>query len=233
MSNPRPSFYALTSKQRDEVIELAGKLGRFDVILVDFPWRFGTYSKKGMGRSAERHYGTMTLDEIAAYPITAFAARDCVLLSWATVPFLDRAIDAMRAQGFDYKSSAAWDKTTPAMGFWFRGRHELLLLGTRGHPPAPLPADRSPSVILERRTVHSRKPEAAYRLIERMFPDRRKLELFARPPGRPGWTAIGLDTTVEASAFRAQLRDINRHPEENTLPRRDRAADAPTIERLP
>jgi hypothetical protein len=48
MSNLRPTgFYPLTSKRRDEVIELAGTLGRFDVILVDFPWQFGTYSKKG------------------------------------------------------------------------------------------------------------------------------------------------------------------------------------------
>jgi N6-adenosine-specific RNA methylase IME4 len=98
-------------------------------------------------QEAERHYDTMTLDEIMAYPITAFAARNCVLLSWATAPFLDRAIDAMRKQGFTYKSGAAWDKEVAAMGFWFRGRHEHLLLGTRGSPRAPEPADRPPSVI--------------------------------------------------------------------------------------
>ena len=64
----------------------------------------------------------------------------------------------MRAQGFTYKSGAAWDKEVAAMGFWFRGRHEHLLLGTRGSPRAPLPPDRSPSLIMERRTVHSRSP---------------------------------------------------------------------------
>jgi N6-adenosine-specific RNA methylase IME4 len=107
------------------------------------------------------------------------------------------------------------------------------LLGTRGKPPAPLRADCSPSVIVERRTVHSRKPGAAYRLIERMFPNRRKLELFARPPGRAGWTSVGLDTTAEAAAFRAELQDMNRHPDEDTMLRRDRATDARTIEDLP
>jgi N6-adenosine-specific RNA methylase IME4 len=218
MSNPRPSFFALTSKHRDEVIEVADKLGRFDVIYIDFPWKFKTHSKKGMGRSAECHYETMTLDEIMAYPVSAFAAHDCVLLSWTTAPFLDRAIDAMRAQGFTYKSGAAWDKEVAAMGFWFRGRHEHLLLGTRGSPRAPLPADRSPSVIIERRTTHSTKPDAAYRMIERMFPDRRKLELFARPPWRPGWWSVGLDTTTEAAAFRNELRDLKRHPGEDTTP---------------
>jgi hypothetical protein len=110
----------------------------------------------------------------------------------------------------DSPSGAAWDKEITAMGFWSRRRHEHLLLGTRGSPTAPLPADRSPSLIVERRTEHSRKPDAAYRVIERMFPDRRKLELFARPPGRPVWTAIGLDTTAEAAAFRAALQDLFR-----------------------
>jgi N6-adenosine-specific RNA methylase IME4 len=203
-------FYALTSKRRDEVLALADKLGGFDVVYADFPWRFKTHSQKGMNRSAERYYDTMTLDEIMAYPITAFAARDCVLLSWTTAPFLDRAIDAMRTQGFTYKSGASWDKEVAAMGFWFRGRHEHLLLGTRGSPSAPEPTDRSPSVIIERRTTHSRKPDAAYQVIERMFNDRRKLELFARPPGRPGWWSVGLDTTAAAAAFRAELQDMNR-----------------------
>jgi N6-adenosine-specific RNA methylase IME4 len=218
-------FYALKSKQRDEVLALAVKLGGFDVIYVDFPWSFKTHSKKGMGRSAERHYDCMTLDEIKAYPLNAFAARDCVLMSWTTSPFLALALDAMRAQGFVYKSGAAWDKEVAAMGFWFRGRHEHLLLGTRGSPRAPLPPDRSPSVIVERRTTHSTKPIAAYQVIERMFPDRRKLELFARPPGWPGWWSVGLDTTAEAAAFRDELRLKRQAPGEGAVstPRRPAA----------
>jgi N6-adenosine-specific RNA methylase IME4 len=199
-------FYALTSGQRAELLELASRLGAFDVLYVDFPWKFKAHSQKGLSRSAEVHYSTLSRDEIAAYPVTAFAAADCVLLSWTTPPFLDQAIDAMRSHGFSYKSSAAWNKEVCGMGFWFRGMHEHLLLGTRGRPKAPLPANRPPSLIVERRTVHSRKPDAAYQLIERMFPGRRKLELFARPPGRPGWWSIGLDTTAEAAAFRAELR---------------------------
>ena len=67
-------------------------------------------------------------------------------------------------------------------------------------------------MIVERRTTHSTKPEAAYRVIERMFPQRRKLELFARPPGRPGWWSVGLDTTAAAAAFRDELQNMNRHP---------------------
>jgi N6-adenosine-specific RNA methylase IME4 len=203
-------FYALKTKERDEVLALATKLGTFDIIYCDFPWSYKTYSKKGMSKSAEKHYDTMTCDEIANYPVINFAARDCVLLSWTTVPFLSQAVHAMRTQGFEYKSSAAWDKQVTAMGFWFRGRHEILLLGVRGKPGAPLPANRVPSVFTERRTSHSTKPDEAYLAIERMFPARTKIELFARS-ARPGWTAVGLDTTAEAAAFRAELKGMSRH----------------------
>src|SRR6516162_1264815 len=104
-------FYALTSGQRAELLELASRLGAFDVLYVDFPWQFRAHSQKGLSRSAEVHYSTLSRDEIAAYPVTAFAAADCVMLSWTTPPFLDQAIDAMRSQGFSYKSGSVWDKT--------------------------------------------------------------------------------------------------------------------------
>jgi N6-adenosine-specific RNA methylase IME4 len=204
-----PGFYPLATKQRAELLAVAAQLGPFDVLLCDFPWQFQAFSKKGLSRAAEVHYATMTLDEIEKYPLAAFAAPDSVLVSWATVPLLDKAINAMHAQGFVYTTGAVWDKTTPAYGFWLRNQHEILLLGKRGRPKAPPPADRPPSVIRERRTAHSRKPVAAYEMIERMFPERRKLELFARPPGRPGWWSIGLDTTAEAAAFRDELQSMN------------------------
>ena len=38
--------------------------GPFDLILADPPWHFATYSDKGQGRSASRHYPTMDLDWI-------------------------------------------------------------------------------------------------------------------------------------------------------------------------
>jgi N6-adenosine-specific RNA methylase IME4 len=79
-------------------------------------------------------------------------------------------------------------------------------------------------VIIERRTTHSTKPVAAYRVIEGMFRGRRLLELFARPPARPGWTAIGLDTTAEAAAFRTGLQNIRRAPDEDTAPAREPGA---------
>lgn len=46
------------------------------------------------------------------------------------------------------------------------------------------------SLFRERRREHSRKPEASYRIIETMYPDLPKIELFARQ-ARPGWQPWG------------------------------------------
>jgi N6-adenosine-specific RNA methylase IME4 len=47
-----------------------------------------------------------------------------------------------------------------------------------------------PSVIQAPRREHSRKPDETYELIERMYPELPKIELFARA-GREGWDAWG------------------------------------------
>ena len=51
---------------------------KYAVIYADPPWRYKVYSKKGLGRSAESHYPTMSLEEIKALPIGELAAKDCV-----------------------------------------------------------------------------------------------------------------------------------------------------------
>jgi hypothetical protein len=134
-------FYALASKARDEVLALAVKLGGFDVILVDFPWKFKTHSQKGMGRSAERHYCTMTLNEIMTYPITAFAARDCVLLSWTTAPFLALALDAMGQQGSPTRAARLGTKKSPR---WDSG--SAADTSTSYSAPAAIRARRCPPI---------------------------------------------------------------------------------------
>src|SRR5262249_7891212 len=42
---------------------------RYGAIVADPPWTFQTYSERGKGRSAERHYRCMTIEEIKALPV--------------------------------------------------------------------------------------------------------------------------------------------------------------------
>jgi N6-adenosine-specific RNA methylase IME4 len=78
------------------------------------------------------------------------------------------------------------------LGRWVRSRHEVLLIGTRGNPPAPAPGEQWESVMEAPRGEHSEKPEAFYELIEAYFPTVSKIELNARKR-RSGWEAWGLE----------------------------------------
>jgi N6-adenosine-specific RNA methylase IME4 len=170
----------------------AGKR-RWPVILVDPPWDFEVYAPDKQISHPAYHYLVMSLDEICALPITELAADDCVLFLWTTVPLCEKTFEVLRGWGLEYKSGLVWDKEIPGLGYWVRGQHELLLIATRGNPPLPATENVPASVIRERRREHSRKPEASYALIERMFPDLPKLELFARQT-RPGWDVWGNET---------------------------------------
>ena len=74
---------------------------------------------------------------------------------------------------------------------------KLLLIARRGDPPTPRPEDRPASVIQAPRREHSRKPDEAYELIERMYPELPKIELFAREE-RAGWDVWGNEVDSES-----------------------------------
>lgn len=163
-------------------------LGRYPIILADPPWRYD-FSKDDADE-IENQYPTQTIEEICAHPVVDVALDDCVLFLWTTSPKLEESFEVIKAWGFQYRTCAIWDKAWIGPGYYFRQRHELLLIATRGAVPVPRPADRPDSIFVEKRTEHSKKPELAYRLIESMYPELPKLELFARS-AREGWAAWG------------------------------------------
>jgi len=159
---------------------------KYDVIYADPPWRYDFSQSKS--RSIEEHYSTMSLEEICALQVPS--ADNAVLYLWATASKLLEALAVMKAWGFEYKTHAIWDKEKIGIGFWFRGQHELLLVGVKGSFSPPEEGHRIASVIRQKREVHSKKPDTVRAHIQSCFPKARKLELFAR--GRyPGWSLCG------------------------------------------
>lgn len=168
-----------------QVLASAFVSASFGVIYADPPWR---YEKGAPGREIERQYPTMSDEEICALEVPA--AKDAILYLWAVAPRLDAGFRVMEAWGFRYKTCAVWDKVKVGMGFWWRGQHEILMVGTRGKvspPPKPL---RKPSVIRCPRGRHSAKPEHVRDWIAEWYPDVPKLEMFSRLK-RPGWEVFG------------------------------------------
>jgi N6-adenosine-specific RNA methylase IME4/ParB-like chromosome segregation protein Spo0J len=195
-----------TDRGRKELAETLAKTSRalpvgekrWPILLVDPPWQHdpGTHASKEI---AANHYACMSLEEICALRIADLATDDAILFLWTTSPHLEKAFRVLAAWGFTYKTSLCWNKQVADYGYWLRGEHEILLLATRGSPPKP-PYETVPgSMIRERKREHSRKPEASYALIERMYPGLPKLELFARSR-RPGWDVWGNEAPQEEVA---------------------------------
>lgn len=160
--------------------------GEFDIIYADPPWRYDF--SKAENRSIENQYPTMDVLDICKIKVPS--AEDSVLYLWGTAPKLLEALAVMKAWGFQYKTNAVWDKKRIGMGYYFRGQHELLLIGTRGHPGVPDESNRYDSIFTEPRTKHSSKPDRVYGMIEKAYPNKRYLEMFARTK-RDGWEQYG------------------------------------------
>lgn len=166
--------------------------GKYDVILADPPWAYSGYPQ-AKNRKPEAHYPTLPIEDIKAMSIPA--EDNSVLYLWATAPLLPEALDVMKAWGFTYKSQMIWDKDVIGMGYWSRGQHELLLIGTKGKFSPPIPELRETSVYCEKRTKHSKKPDYFNAMLEKQHPDGKFLELFARRQYSDKWTVWGNEVT--------------------------------------
>jgi N6-adenosine-specific RNA methylase IME4/ParB-like chromosome segregation protein Spo0J len=164
--------------------------GQYGVILADPPWRYEHVETDS--RAIENQYPTLSLDTICDYRIPT--ADDAVLLLWATSPKLAEAMRVIDAWGFTYRTCAVWDKEQIGMGYYFRQQHELLLIAAKGALPVPAPSTRVSSIIRARRGTHSAKPDVVYAIIEQMYPDIPRVELFSRTP-RQGWASWGNEET--------------------------------------
>ena len=140
---------------------------------------------------AERHYPTMTIDELCALPIADRVEDDAVLFLWVTSPLLSACWPVIEAWGFTYKTSIVWDKVAHNFGHYVSVRHEFLLICTRGSCTPDNPTPMPDSVVSERRSdEHSEKPESFRQLVEQLYPIGRRLELFGRA-STAGWTVYG------------------------------------------
>ena len=67
----------------------------------------------------------------------------------------------------------------------------MILLGVKGQFKPPPPENRYSSVYQEKRAKYSKKPDYYYDMIEKMYPNCKYLELFARQQYNDKWTAWG------------------------------------------
>lgn len=174
---------------------------KFDVVLLDPPWSY--YGQQDKWGAAAKFYPTMTDDDLLQLPVPSILADKSVVFMWATSPRLDFAIDLLRHWGLTFRGVAfTWVKTrqdgvTPigAQGVRpsiVKPTAEFVLVASNVSKGRPLPLhdEAVRHVVLSPRTEHSRKPDEVHRSIERLYPDAKKVELFARRPV-DGWQVWG------------------------------------------
>lgn len=171
--------------------------GKYYVIYADPPWPYddsGVVTTNDAYGRAERHFPTMTLDDIKALKVPA--ACNCVTFLWVPTPLLPDGFAVLDAWGFEYKTDFVWDKVLPNFGHYCNLRHENLLLGTRGDGMVPdvKVANNIKSIVqIKRSRTHSEKPDAFRDIIDTLYPplaDNDRLELFARKDVK-GWARWG------------------------------------------
>lgn len=173
---------------------------KYDVILADPPWKFEYWvpgqGKKNGSRAAEAHYPVMTTPEICDLPIANMVSENSVLFMWGVWPRLRDIFDVYEAWGYEYKTIGfVWVKAKKSgfgfftgMGYYSRSNTEPCFIGVRGSMPVSI--HDVLQIIHTPVREHSRKPDEQYGKIERLYPNMRYLELFARKK-RPGWDAWG------------------------------------------
>lgn len=172
-------------------------------VIIDPPWPYARASRhaklKGyVSQEGNAQYATMSMEDLYSLPVSdVIDAREGYLFLWTVGPFIHEALRCMAAWGFDYKSQLCWVKAKGdgkafsysgyGVGYWFRGDHELVLVGKR--PKAKSIRTNARSIILAPRGKHSAKPEALHDLVVRHFPGP-YLEIFGRR-AVAGWHVIG------------------------------------------
>ncbi|KAF5059337.1 hypothetical protein DSECCO2_337070 [anaerobic digester metagenome] len=175
----------------------------FEIFYTDPPWNQtkGGLRKARPNQGKELDYSTLPLEEIEAIHGDFFkqAADQHNVFMWTIDKYLHESEVMMANLGYTRHARMIWDKENGvARAFTVRYSHEYLLwFYPRGKMLKPSESTRGKyrTVMREMATKHSKKPECAYRMLEDMFPDARKLELFARNC-RDGWESWGDEMEV-------------------------------------
>lgn len=161
---------------------------------------------------AERHYDTMSIDDIKNLNVNEISDDDSILFMWATFPKIQEALDTIKAWGFEYKTCAfTWIKENKksstlfwGMGRWTRSNAEICLLATKGKPKRINMGIHS--VVVEKISKHSKKPSKIRNLIVDLIGDLPRIELFAREK-KDGWDCWGNEIKSDINIDNNGLND--------------------------
>ena len=169
---------------------------KYATVVIDPPWETGgnaTYGPGGRVEHAPVPYSTMSLEEIAAIPVSDWLLDDAFVFLWTTSGYLPAAFPLLERWGLRYCFTMTWVKPGGAKPVQYPYYNaEYIVVGRRGAPQflettGFFLATMWQQVINHEpaagawglQQVHSAKPGAFYALLARVTPGPR-LDVFNR-----------------------------------------------------
>jgi N6-adenosine-specific RNA methylase IME4 len=189
-------------------IDIYTTTNKYDIIYADPPWqqsKGGSKSVRPNSSGKQLDYQTASLYDIKKHLSTAtkLTNKDSVLFLWTIDKYLFEAQQIAEELGYKLHARMVWNKVTGIpTAFTIRFGHEYLLYMYKGNllPVAKEERGKIHSVFTEQVKRHSQKPTIAYEIIERLYPNTNKLEMYARN-ARFGWDCWG-NEAPEKSALK-------------------------------
>lgn len=170
---------------------------KYSLIYSDPAWKQtkGGIRKVRPNQDKKLDYDTISIEDIFNYHKKAMDLcednHSCFM--WTIDKFLHETEEEMKKLGYKLHARIIWDKTNGiAPAFTVRYSHEYLLWFYKGkmQPISKEQRGKYTTVMTEKSTKHSKKPICAYDMIENLYPNSNKLEMYARIK-RDGWDVWG------------------------------------------
>jgi len=170
----------------------------YQVLMIDPPWlkKKGGLRSSRPNQSRSLNYQTMPTNEIfSLLDKEVFVLADCIhtVFMWTIDQYLIDCETEMLNRGYKRHCRFIWDKTNGvAPAFTVRYTHEYLIWY---YKPSMIKIchhqrGKQTTVFTEKAREHSRKPDMAYSIIEKMYPTEKKIDVFSRER-RLGWEQFG------------------------------------------
>ena len=179
---------------------------KYDLILSDPPWkqaRGGKKNKRPNSSGMGLEYSCMSIKDIGAIQrsVKSLCRPNHILFLWTIDKYLHESEQMVTNMGYKIHARMIWNKVTGIpSAFTIRYGHEYLLYCYYGKllPVALDQRGKIHSVFTEKVKRHSQKPETSYKIIESLYPESNKVELYSRNK-RAGWHSWGNEIESDIS----------------------------------
>ncbi len=171
---------------------------KVNIFVIDPPWqkRKGGLRKSRPNQNRNLDYETMSVEDIfnlldmAVFPL---ASKNHGVFMWTIDQYLFDCEQEMIKRGYKRHCRFIWNKLNGvAPAFTVRYSHEYLIWF---YKDKLLPIEKEQrgkfmTVFEEKSREHSRKPDFCYKMIDTIYPDYKKMDVFSRER-RAGWFQYG------------------------------------------